>query len=49
MTGIRFPTGAVIFFSRLSVQTGSGAYPASEPMGTGDEVEETWSWPLTSI
>jgi hypothetical protein len=29
------PTGARIFLLLSSVQTGSGAYPASYPMGTG--------------
>jgi len=36
------------------VQTGSGAHPASYPMGTGGSFSEgkaagTWSWPLTFI
>jgi len=36
------------------VQTGSGAHPASYPMGTrgsfpGGKAAGTWSWPLTSI
>jgi hypothetical protein len=30
------------------VQTGSGAHPASYPMGTGGEAAEAWSW-LSSI
>jgi hypothetical protein len=33
--GIRFPVGAKDFSSILCVQTGSGAHPASCPMGTG--------------
>jgi hypothetical protein len=36
------------------VQNGSGAHPASYPMGTRDsfprgEAAGVWSWPLTSI
>jgi hypothetical protein len=35
------------------VQTGSGAHPASYPMGTGGffpggKAAGTWSWPITS-
>jgi hypothetical protein len=33
--GVRSPAGAKDFSSSLFVQTGSGAYPASCPMGTG--------------
>jgi hypothetical protein len=33
--GVRFPVGAKDFSSILCVQTGSGAHPASGPMGTG--------------
>jgi hypothetical protein len=33
--GVRSPAGAKDFSSNLYVQTGSGAYPASCPMGTG--------------
>jgi hypothetical protein len=33
--GVRSPAGAKDFSSSLSVQTGSGAHPASSPMGTG--------------
>jgi hypothetical protein len=33
--GIRSPTGAKDFSSILCVQAGSGAHPASFPMGTG--------------
>jgi hypothetical protein len=33
--GIRSPTETEDFFSNLRVQTGSGAHPASCPMGTG--------------
>jgi hypothetical protein len=34
-SGVRFPAGAKDFSSSLCVQTGSGAHPASSPMGTG--------------
>jgi hypothetical protein len=34
-TGVRSPTGAGNFSSSPCVQTGSGAHPASYPMGTG--------------
>jgi hypothetical protein len=34
-TEIRYPTGAEDFSSSLCVRTGSGAHPASCPMGTG--------------
>jgi hypothetical protein len=33
--GIRFPAGAKDFSCSFCVQTGSGAHPASCPMGTG--------------
>jgi hypothetical protein len=33
--GVRSPAGAKYFSSILCVQTGSGAHPASSPMGTG--------------
>jgi hypothetical protein len=33
--GVRFPAGAKDFSCSLCVQTGSGAHPASCPMGTG--------------
>jgi hypothetical protein len=33
--GVRSPAGAKGFSSNLCVQTGSGAHPASCPMGTG--------------
>jgi len=35
MIGFRFPAGAGNFSLRHHVQTGSGASPASYPMGTG--------------
>jgi len=39
---------------RHCVQTGSGAYPASFPVGTGkyysgSKTAGAWMWPLTSI
>jgi hypothetical protein len=34
-TGVRSPAGAKNISSILCVQTGSGAHPASSPMGTG--------------
>jgi hypothetical protein len=51
--GVRVPIGAGKF-SHHRVQNGSGAYPASYPMGTGssfpgDKAAEEWNWPLTSI
>jgi hypothetical protein len=33
--GVRSPAGAKDFSSNLCVHTGSGAHPASSPMGTG--------------
>jgi hypothetical protein len=33
--GVLFPAGAKDLSSSLSVQTGSGAHPASCPIGTG--------------
>jgi hypothetical protein len=33
--GVRYPTGTEDFSSSPCVQTGSGAHPASYPMGTG--------------
>jgi hypothetical protein len=35
MTGLRSPTEAEDFSSSVCIQTGSGAHPASCPMGTG--------------
>jgi hypothetical protein len=32
-----------------SVQTDSGAHPASCPVGTGDKAAGAWSWPSPSI
>jgi hypothetical protein len=34
--GVLFPAGARNFSLLHTVQTGSGAHPASSPMGTGD-------------
>jgi hypothetical protein len=50
---LRIPAGSRNFSLHHSVQTGSGAHPASYPMGTrysfpGGEVAGAWSWPLTS-
>jgi len=36
----------VYFFLHHRVQNGSGAHPASYPMG---KAAGAWSWPLTSI
>jgi hypothetical protein len=51
---VRFPAGAGNFSLHHSVQNGSGAHPASYPMGTGvsfpgGKAAGAWSWPLTSI
>jgi hypothetical protein len=50
----RFPAGTGYFSLHHRVQNGSGAHPASYPMGTrgsfpGGTAAEAWSWPLTSI
>jgi hypothetical protein len=50
---VRFPAGAGSF-SLHRVQNGSGAHPASYPMGTrgsfpGGKAAGAWSWPLTFI
>jgi hypothetical protein len=37
--GVRSPAGAEDFSSSLCVQTGSGAHPASCPMGTGGKAQ----------
>jgi hypothetical protein len=53
--GIRCPAEAKDFSSSLCVQTGSGAHPASCPMGTeglfpgGKSAAGAWRWPLTPI
>jgi hypothetical protein len=53
--GVRSPAEAKDFSSNLCVQTGSGAHPASCPVGTGGpflvgkSVAGAWRWPLTSI
>jgi hypothetical protein len=49
---VRFPAGAGNFSLLHRVQNGSGAHPASYPMGTrgsflGDKGAGAWSWPLT--
>jgi hypothetical protein len=51
---VRFPERAGNFSLHHRVQTGSGAHPASYPMGNrgsfpGSKAAGAWSWPLTSI
>jgi hypothetical protein len=51
-TVIRFLAGAGNFSLHHRVQNGSGAHPASYPMGTrgsfpGGKASGAWSWPLT--
>jgi hypothetical protein len=51
---VRFPAGAGNFSLHHRVQNGSGAHPASYPMGTrgslpGAKAGGAWNWPLTSI
>jgi hypothetical protein len=51
---VRFPTGAGNFSLHHRVQNGSGAHPASYPMGTwgffpGDKAAGAWRWLLTSV
>jgi len=51
---VRFPAGPANLSLHHRVQNGSGAHPASYPVGKrgssrGDKVAEAWSWPLTSI
>jgi hypothetical protein len=51
---VRFPAGAENCSLHHRVQNGSGAHPASYPMGTrgsfpGGKAARAWSWPLTSI
>jgi hypothetical protein len=53
-SGVRFPAGAGKFSLHHRVQNGSGAHPASYPMGTrasfpGGKVVGAWSWPHTSV
>jgi hypothetical protein len=50
---VRFSAGAGNFSLHHRVQNGSGAHPASYPMGTrgsfpGGKAAGAWSWPLTS-
>jgi hypothetical protein len=47
-TGVRFQAREEDFCLIHSVQAGSGAHPASCPMGTGGSFPEAWSRPLTS-
>jgi hypothetical protein len=51
---VRFPTGGGNFSLDHRVQNGSGANPASYPMGNRVSFPEgkatgAWSWPLTTI
>jgi hypothetical protein len=51
---VRFQAEAGNFSLHYHVQNGSGAHPASYPMGTrgsffGGKAAGAWSWPLTSI
>jgi hypothetical protein len=51
---VRFPVEAGNFSLHHRLQNGSGAHPASYPMGTrgsfsGCKAAGAWSWPLTSI
>jgi len=51
---VRLPLRAGNFSLHHSVQTGSGAYPASYPVGSRDSFPVSkeagsWSWLLTSI
>jgi hypothetical protein len=51
---VRFSAGAGNFSLHYRVQNGSGAHPASYPVGTrgsfpGDKAARARSWPLTSI
>jgi hypothetical protein len=53
-SGVRVPAGAGNFSLHHCAQIGSGAHPASYPMGTSSsfswgKAARTWSWPLTSI
>jgi hypothetical protein len=36
--GVQFPTGAREFSLLHNIETGSGAHPASYPMGTGNSL-----------
>jgi hypothetical protein len=45
----RFPARAKYFSPFHIVQTGSGAHPASYPVGTRGKEAEAWRWPFTSI
>jgi hypothetical protein len=52
--GVRLPIGVRDVPIVRSVQTGSGAQPASYPMGTGyffpgDKAARAWSWPRTEL
>jgi hypothetical protein len=43
--GVRSPAGAKDFSCNLCIQTGSGAHPASCPMGTGGPFPGGKAWP----
>jgi hypothetical protein len=43
--GVWFPAGVKDFSSNLCVQTGSGAHPASYPLGTGGPFPRSKAWP----
>jgi hypothetical protein len=43
--GVRSPAGAKDFSSNLCVQTGSGAHPATCPVGTGVLSPGVKAWP----
>jgi hypothetical protein len=52
-SGVWIPAGAGNFALHHRVQTGSGAHPASYPMGTrgsfpGGKAAGAWRWPFTS-
>jgi hypothetical protein len=53
-SGVRVPAGAQNLSLHHRVHNGSGAHPASYPMGTrgffpGSKATGAWSWPPTSI
>jgi hypothetical protein len=53
-SGVRVQAGAGNFSLRHHFRTGSGAHPASYPMGIrgsfpGEKACGAWSWPITSI
>jgi hypothetical protein len=53
-SGVQFPAGAGVFSLHRRVRSGSGARPASYPMGAGDSfpgggAAGAWGWPLASV